>query len=79
MSAAAPSQTSAQGVSFPVFRTSGPCAVHVVHRTGMVERFILALRSDFGCLAVIAAFVILMVSAIAFADILTPPSANPFV
>jgi hypothetical protein len=45
----------------------------------MVERFILALRADFGCLALIAAFLVIMVSTIYFADVLTPPSNNPFV
>jgi hypothetical protein len=35
----------------------------------MVERFILALRTDFGCLVIIVAFVVIM----------TPPSNNPFV
>ncbi|MGI8847753.1 MAG: hypothetical protein ACR2GX_05750 [Candidatus Dormibacteria bacterium] len=45
----------------------------------MVERFILAVRTDFGCLCIIVGFLILMVSAIVFADILTPPAANPFV
>ncbi len=45
----------------------------------MVERFILAVRSDFGCLVIIIAFVIIMISTIVFADIITPPSANPFV
>jgi len=45
----------------------------------MIERFVLALRTDFGCLALVTAFVVIMVSAIAFADILTPPPNNPFV
>jgi hypothetical protein len=44
----------------------------------MVERFILALRSDFGCLVIIVAFVIIMISTIVFADIITPPSNSPF-
>jgi hypothetical protein len=45
----------------------------------MVERFILALRSDFGCLVIIVAFVVIMISTIVFANIITPPSSNPFV
>jgi hypothetical protein len=45
----------------------------------MVERFILALRSDFGCLVIIVAFVVIMISTIVFANIITPPSNNPFV
>ena len=45
----------------------------------LVERFILALRSDFGCLVIIVAFVIIMISTIVFANIITPPSSNPFV
>jgi hypothetical protein len=44
-----------------------------------VERFVLALRADFGCLVIILAFVVIMISAIVFADIITPPAANPFV
>jgi hypothetical protein len=44
----------------------------------MVERFILALRSDFGCLVIIVAFVVIMISTIVFANIITPPSSNPF-
>ena len=39
----------------------------------MVERFILALRSDFGCLVIIVAFVVIMISTIVFANIITPP------
>jgi hypothetical protein len=45
----------------------------------MVERFILSLRSDFGCLVIIVAFVVIMISTIVFANIITPPSNNPFV
>jgi hypothetical protein len=45
----------------------------------MVERFILALRTDFGCLVIIVAFVVIMISTIVFANIITPPSNNPFV
>lgn len=45
----------------------------------MVERLILALRSDFGCLVIAIAFVVIMISTIVFANIITPPSANPFV
>jgi hypothetical protein len=48
-------------------------------RRTMVERIILALRSDFGCLVIIVAFVVIMISTIVFADIITPPSNNPFV
>jgi hypothetical protein len=44
-----------------------------------VERLILALRADFGCLAIAVAFIIIMISTIVFADIVTPPAANPFV
>jgi hypothetical protein len=44
-----------------------------------VERLILALRSDFGCLVIVMAFLVLMISAIVFADIITPPASNPFV
>lgn len=45
----------------------------------MIERVVLALRQDFGCLVIIFAFMIIMISAIVFADIITPPAANPFV
>lgn len=48
-------------------------------RRTMVERIILALRNDFGCLVIIVAFVVIMISTIVFADIITPPSNNPFV
>jgi hypothetical protein len=44
-----------------------------------VERLILALRTDFGCLAIAVAFIVIMISTIVFADIITPPAANPFV
>jgi hypothetical protein len=44
-----------------------------------VERLILALRTDFGCLVIAIAFVIIMISTIVFADFLTPPASNPFV
>jgi hypothetical protein len=44
-----------------------------------VERLILALRSDFGCLVIVLAFVVIMISTIVFADIITPPASNPFV
>ena len=44
-----------------------------------VERLILALRSDYGCLVIALVFVVIMVSTIVFADIVTPPAANPFV
>lgn len=45
----------------------------------MVERFLLALRHDFGCLVIAIAFFVIMISTIAFANIITPPSQNPFV
>jgi hypothetical protein len=45
----------------------------------MVERLILALRTDFGCLVIIVAFVVIMISTIVFANVITPPSNNPFV
>ena len=45
----------------------------------MLERFILALRTDFGCLCIIVGFVVIMIGSIVFADIITPPAANPFV
>ncbi len=44
-----------------------------------MERLVLALRSDFGCLVIVLMFVVIMVSTIVFADIVTPPAANPFV
>ncbi|MHB8717647.1 MAG: hypothetical protein ACYDAC_01980 [Candidatus Dormibacteria bacterium] len=44
-----------------------------------MERFILALRSDFGCLVIIVAFLVIMISTIIFATVITPPSSNPFV
>jgi hypothetical protein len=44
----------------------------------MLERFILAFRSDFGCLCIIVGFLILMIASIAFADFITPPAATPF-
>jgi len=45
----------------------------------MLERFILALRTDFGCLVIVVGFVVLMLSAIVFADVISPPANNPFV
>ena len=45
----------------------------------MVERFIQSVRNDFGCLVIIVAFVVIMISTIVFANIITPPSNNPFV
>lgn len=45
----------------------------------MVERFLLLLRNDFGCLVVAIAFFVIMISTIVFANIITPPSQNPFV
>lgn len=44
-----------------------------------MERLVLNIRTDFGCVAVIVAFLIIMISTIVFADIVTPPSSNPFV
>lgn len=44
-----------------------------------MERLILALRADFGCLVIAMAFVVIMISAIVFADMITPPASNPFV
>jgi hypothetical protein len=44
-----------------------------------VERLVLAIRNDFGCVAIIVGFVIIMISTIVFADIITPPASNPFV
>jgi hypothetical protein len=44
----------------------------------MLERFLLAVRSDFGCLCIIVGFLIIMIGTIAFADFLTPPAATPF-
>ena len=62
-------------VAYPVRR----CARRRRWWEEMVERFILALRSDFGCLVIIVAFVVIMISTIVFANIITPPSNNPFV
>ena len=45
----------------------------------MVERLIIALRNDFGCFVIIVAFLVIMISTIVFANIITPPSNNPFV
>ncbi|HEV3274550.1 MAG TPA: hypothetical protein VG299_06765 [Candidatus Dormibacteraeota bacterium] len=42
-----------------------------------MERLIVALRTDFGCFVIIVAFVVIMISAIVFANILTPPASNP--
>jgi hypothetical protein len=44
----------------------------------MLERVILALRNDFGCLVIIVMFLVIMISTIVFANIITPPSNNPF-
>jgi hypothetical protein len=44
----------------------------------MLERFILAVRSDFGCLCIVVGFLIIMIASIAFADVITPPAATPF-
>ena len=45
----------------------------------MVERLILAIRQDFGCLVIMVAFFVIMITTIIFADVITPPSSNPFV
>jgi len=45
----------------------------------MLERVIVNLRNDFGCLVIIVVFVVIMISTIVFANIITPPSNNPFV
>lgn len=45
----------------------------------MLDSFILSIRRDFGCFAIAVAFVVLMISTIYFANIITPPSSNPFV
>jgi hypothetical protein len=42
-----------------------------------MERLIVALRTDFGCFVIIVAFIVIMISAIVFANILTPPASNP--
>jgi hypothetical protein len=42
-----------------------------------VERLILALRSDFGCLCIAVAFLAIMISTIVFADIITPSPSSP--
>jgi hypothetical protein len=66
-------------VAYPVRRPAGGRLCWRLSWEEMVERFILALRSDFGCLVIIVAFVIIMISTIVFANIITPPSNNPFV
>ena len=43
-----------------------------------VERVILALRTDFGCLVIVIGFLIIMISTIVFANIITPGSSSPF-
>jgi len=43
-----------------------------------VERLILAFRTDFGCLVIAVAFLVIMISAIVFATIITPPASTPF-
>jgi len=45
----------------------------------VLERLVLNIRADFGCVAIIAVFLIIMISTIVFADVITPPAANPFV
>jgi hypothetical protein len=66
-------------VAYPVCRRAGGRLCRRLCWEEMVERVILALRSDFGCLVIIVAFVIIMISTIVFANIITPPSNNPFV
>ena len=66
-------------VAYPVRRLAGDRQCWRLRWEEMVERFILALRSDFGCLVIIVAFVVIMISTIVFANIITPPSNNPFV
>ena len=55
-----------------------PATQHLDH-LDMLERFVLALRSDFGCLVIIVGFLVIMISTIVFADVITPPANNPFV
>ncbi len=43
------------------------------------ERFLAAIRQDIGCLSIATAFIIIMVFAIVFANIITPSANNPFV
>ena len=43
-----------------------------------MERLILALRTDFGCLVIVIGFLIIMISTIVFANIITPGSSSPF-
>lgn len=46
----------------------------------MVERFILSIRNDFGCFVIAVFFVVIMISTIVFANIITPSSQNnPFI
>ena len=66
-------------VAYPVRRRAGGRRCWRLCWEEMVERIILALRSDFGCLVIIVAFVVIMISTIVFANIITPPSNNPFV
>ena len=44
----------------------------------MLERFIPAVRTDFGCVCIVVAFLVIMIASIAFADFITPPAATPF-
>ena len=43
-----------------------------------MERLVLAIRTDFGCLAIIVGFLIIMISTIVFADVITPGPVSPF-
>jgi hypothetical protein len=64
-----PARGAALAVTYPFGR--------LTLRTREMERLIVALRTDFGCFVIIVAFVVIMISAIVFANILTPPASNP--
>ena len=57
----------------------GLFAPHGNSERKMVERFILTLRQDFGCLVIAIAFLVIMISTILFASQLTPTVGGPFV
>jgi len=57
---------------YPVPRPAEP-----IPESTTVERLILALRSDFGCLCIAVAFLAIMISTIVFADIITPSPSSP--
>jgi hypothetical protein len=44
----------------------------------MAERFILAIRRDFGCLVIAVVFLVIMISTILFASEITPGVSSPF-